>query len=292
MDKHTILEDISKSIEKIKDEYKHIKNKELVSELEIDLLVSKVRYLYEKTIALKYVNKYQLDKRDFSAFSEKINNNDVESLKRVVDLVEEKPAINSDSEETLVETPLAEEIQTETIVEEQNHAIEAAENIEEPSENLVEENKEEIVEVLNEDFELSQISIETKEEIQIEIKQEIKVKEQNNDLNSKLKNQNKTSLYQRFLQIEKQGDLLNKFQQTPITDLKKAIGINERYTFSKTLFKNDMNALMSAIEHLNNMKSFDEALKYISEEFDEKYNWKDSQDEQLLFINTIKRKFV
>jgi len=292
MDKNSILEEISKSIDKIKEEYKHIKNKELVSELEIDLLVSKVRFLYEKTIALKYVNKYQLDKKDFNSFSEK-RDNDIETLKRVVDLVEEVSELNLVKEEISEETPVVEEIQKEIVLEEENNFTESSTTIEELTESLVEEEIEEVVaDTLKEEIQTNQITIKKTEEIAIEVKQETKVKEQNNDLNSKLKNESKTSLYQRFLQIEKQGDLLNKFQQTPISDLKKAIGINERYTFSKTLFKNDMTALMNAIEHLNNMKSFDEALKYISEEFDEKYNWKDHQDEQLLFINTIKRKFV
>ena len=301
MDKSSLLEDIFKSIEKIEEDYKAIKKKELVNELEIELFVSKTRYLYEKSIALKYISKFV----NQNAEGENIKTNIIST--------------------PVIEEEIEEEVEEKSLKPEQNNPINKADDLNNTI-SVKEEQKEEQDEVIeNNLMDEEKINIESESitlavsdniipNTEIEISDEDDADageekgnkletdknqedvyqkiEQIADLNSKLRQENKTSLYERFSQLDKQGDLLNKFQQTPIQDLKKSVGLNERYLFSKTLFNNEMSALIDALDKLNKMESFDDALKFISTEYDEKYNWKEHGEEQLLFINTIKRKFV
>lgn len=292
MDKSSLLEDIFKSIEKIEEDYKAIKKKELVNELEIELFVSKTRYLYEKSIALKYISKFV----NQNAEGDNIITNKI-SLPIIEEEVEEeslKPEQNTpiNKADDLINAISVKEEQKEKQDEVIESYIKDEEKIDDQyhvsefddTENQTKENEEIIEEKANENTSDEELSVE-----EAEVQQKM---EHIADLNSKLRQENKTSLYERFSQLDKQGDLLNKFQQSPIQDLKKAVGLNERYLFSKTLFNNEMSALIDALDKLNKMESFDDALKFISTEYDEKYNWKEHGEEQLLFINTIKRKFV
>jgi hypothetical protein len=73
--------------------------------------------------------------------------------------------------------------------------------------------------------------------------------------------------------IPKKESLAEKIEHAPIADLKKAISINQRFQFSKELFKNNSQEYEVAIEKLNST-SRDEAMKMLAN-LSSKFSWSD-----------------
>jgi hypothetical protein len=58
----------------------------------------------------------------------------------------------------------------------------------------------------------------------------------------------------------------------PISNIKSSIGINEKFTFLKDLFKNNVNDYNEALDKLNNFDSYSDAEDYF-QELKSKYSW-------------------
>ena len=97
-------------------------------------------------------------------------------------------------------------------------------------------------------------------------------KEQTASLNEKLK-QTKIEL----------GDTL---VELPVKDLKKAIGINDRFLFIRELFANDSNAFDQAIEDLDLCQTIEQAVSYLKKNF----KWTKNEASQK-FLILVKRRF-
>ena len=59
--------------------------------------------------------------------------------------------------------------------------------------------------------------------------------------------------------------LAAKFQQNPVSDLKKAIGINDKFLFVNELFGGSMEKFNKSIENLNDLKTLNGAMIYLNE---------------------------
>lgn len=71
-----------------------------------------------------------------------------------------------------------------------------------------------------------------------------------------------------------------------ISDLRKAIGLNDRIRFQKELFGGDAALMNSTIEALNEASSFVEALEYIASSF----SWDDENATVKYFKDILSRK--
>lgn len=67
---------------------------------------------------------------------------------------------------------------------------------------------------------------------------------------------------------QNEKDLSSKLQLKPIKNLKSAISINDRIMFTKELFDNDADFYNEIIEKLNGMNNLDEALEHLKMEID------------------------
>jgi len=86
---------------------------------------------------------------------------------------------------------------------------------------------------------------------------------------------------------EKVKNVSSKLQSRPIDDIKKAIGINDKFLYTKELFKSNPSLYNQTINTLNEALSFENAEAYLKSNFD----W-DFEDEVVMdFIEIIKRKF-
>jgi hypothetical protein len=91
------------------------------------------------------------------------------------------------------------------------------------------------------------------------------------------------SLHQTF---NREADTLAKAK--PVTNLRTAIGINDRFTFIRELFGNDAKAFEQTITILNDAANFNDAYNYMIQHFD----WDmDSEPVQQL-LDMIRRKFI
>ncbi|MDT8309486.1 MAG: hypothetical protein RQ866_08130, partial [Bacteroidales bacterium] len=64
----------------------------------------------------------------------------------------------------------------------------------------------------------------------------------------------------------------SQMQNNPISNLKTAIGINEKFIFVYELFSGDTNLYHEAIEALNSRASHADAIQYL-EELHQKFHW-------------------
>ena len=82
------------------------------------------------------------------------------------------------------------------------------------------------------------------------------------------------SLNDRLARIqEDRPTFAEKMQKKPISDLKKAIGLNERFSFINELFQQNADIFHNSIDQLNNCESFGKAIDIVQNDFAVKYEW-------------------
>lgn len=91
------------------------------------------------------------------------------------------------------------------------------------------------------------------------------------------------------LRVEKL-ELGNTLKDAPIKDLKKAIGINDRYLFINELFRGDETMYERSIKTINSFNILAEAEYWIQRELKLKIGWKDS-DVVAHFDQLVRRRF-
>ncbi len=74
----------------------------------------------------------------------------------------------------------------------------------------------------------------------------------------------------------------------PVTDLKQAISIGDRFLYQRELFGKNGELMQRTIADLNGLKTFDEAMEYI----DRHFNWDKEQPSYELFVNALHRRFA
>ena len=91
----------------------------------------------------------------------------------------------------------------------------------------------------------------------------------------------------------KQGttELMEVLKETPIRDLRKAIGINDRYVFINDLFRGDENMYERCIKTINNFNIYAEAEYWINRELKVKLGWANDQPAVQHFDQLVRRRF-
>ena len=89
---------------------------------------------------------------------------------------------------------------------------------------------------------------------------------------------------------EQKQDLGDKFQQTKINDLTKAMSINDKFLFIRELFKNKSEEFSRAIHTLNNCENIEEAFD-IMEGLKKQYFWDSTSSAYLALCDLVRRKF-
>ena len=86
-------------------------------------------------------------------------------------------------------------------------------------------------------------------------------------------------------------DLGDTFTEVPIRDLKKAIGVNDRFLFINELFRGDEAVYERSIKTINSFSILPEAEYWIQRELKVKNGWKDSDELVKQFYQLVKRRF-
>lgn len=102
-------------------------------------------------------------------------------------------------------------------------------------------------------------------------------KEESGSLNDKLK-QSKT-------------ELLEVLKEAPVKDLRKAIGINDRFLFINDLFRGDEAMYERSIKTINSFSIFPEAEYWITRELKVKLGWDNEHSSVQHFDQLVKRRF-
>ena len=91
----------------------------------------------------------------------------------------------------------------------------------------------------------------------------------------------------------KQGktELIEVFKETPVKDLRKAVGINDRFLFIKELFRGDESMYERSIKTINSFNIYPEAEYWITRELKVKLGWNNDQPSVQHFDQLVKRRF-
>lgn len=135
--------------------------------------------------------------------------------------------------------------------------------------------------VVVENIELPKVT-HTETVIQVEIPQQV----------TKPSNLNPDQLAELFAD-EKVTDLSDKLALTPVKDLTKSMGINERIFTQQELFGNNQMQFNETLQKLNNCQNFIEAKQYLLDNVISVYDWTNEQKikKAATFVKLVKRKF-
>lgn len=86
-------------------------------------------------------------------------------------------------------------------------------------------------------------------------------------------------------------ELSTKLSDSPVKDLKKAIGVNDRFLFINELFRGDEAMYERSIKTINGFTIWPEAEYWIRRELKTKLGWKDSNETVQQFDQLIRRRF-
>lgn len=86
-------------------------------------------------------------------------------------------------------------------------------------------------------------------------------------------------------------DLGDTLTEAPVRDLRKAIGVNDRYLFINELFRGDEVAYERSIKTINSFSIFAEAEYWIQRELKVKNGWDGSNEMVAQFYQLVKRRF-
>jgi len=91
----------------------------------------------------------------------------------------------------------------------------------------------------------------------------------------------------------KQGktELVEVLKETPVKDLRKAVGINDRFLFINDLFRGDENMYERSIKTINSFNIYAEAEYWISRELKTKLGWNYEHPSVQHFDQLVKRRF-
>lgn len=103
-----------------------------------------------------------------------------------------------------------------------------------------------------------------------------------------------SAVYNELFEQEGTKDLSQKLSERPISSLKSAWGVGDKFLIVNELFGKDISAFDDAIDNLNGMSSIDEARAYLEQNVIEKYNWTDVNKLSVSknFIKTVRRRYI
>jgi hypothetical protein len=90
---------------------------------------------------------------------------------------------------------------------------------------------------------------------------------------------------------ETKTELVEVLKETPVRDLRKAIGINDKFLFINDLFRGDETMYERSIRTINNFNIYAEAEYWITRELQVKLGWPDDHPSVHHFNQLVKRRF-
>lgn len=89
-----------------------------------------------------------------------------------------------------------------------------------------------------------------------------------------------------------QQEVASRLTEAPIRDLRKAIGINDRYVFINELFRGDEAMYERSVKTINNFSIYQEAYFWMERELKLKLGWGDEKHAAQLFYQLVRRRFA
>lgn len=91
---------------------------------------------------------------------------------------------------------------------------------------------------------------------------------------------------------EDKTEVATVLQAAPVRDLKKAVGINDRYLFVNELFRGDESMYERSMKTINGFSIYPEAQYWIERELKVKMGWDEGCETVKLFDQLVRRRFA
>jgi outer membrane biosynthesis protein TonB len=98
----------------------------------------------------------------------------------------------------------------------------------------------------------------------------------------------KDSFNEQIWKNQKTPNSKRSFSNPPISDLKKAMGINDRFFFQRELFGGNAEVMNQTLEQLNQMQGINEAQNFLLANF----NWDPENEAVLNFMELVERRYL
>ncbi|RLD35982.1 MAG: hypothetical protein DRI73_01545 [Bacteroidetes bacterium] len=251
------IEILFKEIQDIKNFVEIIKNNDQISQIESDILKSRIQGLY--------ITLLELGKKESGSESISMEK-DVSEFEKNYKVIEDLKPEPEQAEETFSDDmTFIEEIESLEIEEPTEVQVEEDESIEEiKEEDKVDEKQEPVSEPVTGQDDDGLIK---NEKLEMENKVEDRIKQKSKEVVSDLY-KNKQKYRNESLQKERvSSDISSKFHNNPITDIASSIGINDKFRYVRELFDGDSSKYSSTIEVLNQVSSEVDAVNYLKDNF-------------------------
>ncbi len=83
----------------------------------------------------------------------------------------------------------------------------------------------------------------------------------------------------------------NKIQKPPISDIKSAIGINDKFQFINELFAGSAEEFNDSIQRLNTFESAEKAVLYFVN-LEQKFSWKEGNEAAKRLAELVERRYL
>lgn len=90
---------------------------------------------------------------------------------------------------------------------------------------------------------------------------------------------------------QQQTELAEKLGESPIKDLRNAIGINDKFQFIQELFQGDKDMYDRSITTINSFATQQEALFWMQRELKARLNWQEENEVMKSFYGIVKKRF-
>lgn len=276
MDASIIKEEVKRIMEALNEQLLIVnEHKSRIPQIEIDLMMENVRDLYS---ALKDLNK--------------INNRDFYHTPRTgEDIQPEKPVVEQKIAGQVPETAIEPEHHDEIIPDEE---ISIPFDFKEPirfeavTEQEIAEEETRVVEP-QAPVQVTRQELSAERRVAPDEPGDLFSAAQANSISDKYKDDKKT-LNERLQQEKPDNTLGSRLQQNQISDIKTAIGINEKFQFINELFAGSMQDYTMAIGQLNQFRNLEEAVNFI-DILKFKYNWDMNADAYRKVMEIVRRRY-
>ena len=235
MNSQIIREQISQLIESIIEQTETIlKNKEKIPEIEIDIALSYIRELYKKYLELEKLNGTLAEPESIFAShgkteipkQEPVLRMNVEPMKKQ-EVQEVKP---------MAEPIVAQKIPEKSVVTEAPEVVESKPEI-----------------------------ISTKEKTISETPSDLELFSDDSPKRIRPARELKKSIFEKAAENKNEKSIADRLHKQPITTLKSAIGINEKFLFINELFNGNMHEYNAFISKVDSFTSIDDAMSYLNQ---------------------------
>lgn len=263
-----------------------------IPQIELDILMGNVRGLYEKLVELNKINALPLNHPSTNSVASVPENKTVHTDELIahISVSAEPETIFTESETPQINSPVAiendSEILLNTNIVDHIQPEELVVNVETP----VEESP---AEISNEAV-MPQASL-AKERSKEYSKPSMKMHQTASLFDDLVtvgeKFKESPSLRDKFSATNQDNSIADKLLKNPVSDLKKSIGINEKFAFINELFDGDLNSYNEAIDNLNNSNSYENAIAFLKTELSSKYDWNGESEAFQKLKNLVERRF-